>query len=442
MGVFSTLNNLTDISLEPRFGAFMGLTQEELEKNFQPFISQRARDFGLSVNELLELIKLHYDGFSFDGVTKLYNPFSTLKFFNSELNEFLHYWFESGSNTIIRKFLKNKGLTVDEFKGLAIDINFASSPGEIEETPPHGFLYQTGYLSLFKKDNGSYFLNYPNFEVLSAISRLFISNFVPSDSETSQGMMDLRQHLADGDVSKTVDNLRRMYACLSNYDRYSADKDLSESLKKEIRLKLADNFKTELRRMLSENFAPGFLSELGENVIELIPIDSDHNKHINNKIRENFMDLIRRKLSGSFKEDIGKKLGEMFEELFRRMFNGSLLDLIRLKLGENFYRSVLQAYLRGLEVMALPELESGLGRPDLVVKYKGRTYVFEIKTADNAAQAAQAAVIGMDQIRDRGYSEPYENPILVSLAVDKQRRNIGACIFEKDGEVSVIDIYK
>ncbi|MDR1394692.1 MAG: AAA family ATPase, partial [Deltaproteobacteria bacterium] len=46
MGVFSTLNNLTDISLEHKFGAFMGLTQEELEANFQPFIRQRAKDFG------------------------------------------------------------------------------------------------------------------------------------------------------------------------------------------------------------------------------------------------------------------------------------------------------------------------------------------------------------------------------------------------------------
>jgi hypothetical protein len=34
MGIFSALNNLRDITIDPKFGAIVGFTQEELEKNF------------------------------------------------------------------------------------------------------------------------------------------------------------------------------------------------------------------------------------------------------------------------------------------------------------------------------------------------------------------------------------------------------------------------
>jgi hypothetical protein len=421
----------------------MGLTQEELEANFQPFIRQRAKDFGLGAKELLDLIKAHYDGFSFDGEEKLYNPFSTLSFFGSDVDEFYHYWIASGSSTLIRKFLLEKGLTSDEFRGLKVDFNFASSPGEIEKTSPEGFLYQAGYLSLYKKDRNTYFLDYPNFEVLSAISSLFMDNLFPSAADARQRKLELRQNLTDGNVPEMVNNFRRMFASLSNFDRYSADKELSEDFKAEIRRKLSENFKADLRRLLGDNFQEDFLVDLEKSCLKLVPrkpgvITDDAAENLGGK----FLDLIRRKLGEKFKEDIGKKLSGKFIELIGLMFNGSYLNYISLKLGEGFYRSVLQAYLMGLGAMALPELESGLGRPDLVIRYKNRTYVLELKTAEGASGTAEAAALGMDQIRERGYEDPYDDPILVSLAVDKEKRNIGACIFERGGEVTVIDIKK
>jgi hypothetical protein len=90
--------------------------------------------------------------------------------------------------------------------------------------------------------------------------------------------------------------------------------------------------------------------------------------------------------------------------------------------------------------MTLPELESGLGRPDLVVIYQGRIYVIEMKIAQGEANTVKAAVLGMEQIRERGYGEAYDNPIAISLAVDTKKRNIGACIFEKDGVVLAVKL--
>jgi hypothetical protein len=45
----------------------------------------------------------------------------------------------------------------------------------------------------------------------------------------------------------------------------------------------------------------------------------------------------------------------------------------------------------------------------------------------------------MDQIHRRGYGQASETPVLVSLAVGKEERNIVGCIFERNGrEASLI----
>jgi hypothetical protein len=67
MGVFSKLNNLVDISLEPELAAFMGYTKQEIKSNFSYFIKNAARKLSLCEKGLLRQIRDYYDGFSFDG---------------------------------------------------------------------------------------------------------------------------------------------------------------------------------------------------------------------------------------------------------------------------------------------------------------------------------------------------------------------------------------
>jgi hypothetical protein len=129
MAVFSTLNSLVYISTGPEFAAFTGLTQAELEYNFAPHLKETAKKLQMNEKELLEQIRNCYDGLSFDGETRVNNPLSTLLFFSKM--DFKKYWSWSGSNTLIRKFLKGQELTVEQFSGIATDKDFADSPGEI-----------------------------------------------------------------------------------------------------------------------------------------------------------------------------------------------------------------------------------------------------------------------------------------------------------------------
>jgi hypothetical protein len=243
MGVFSTLNNIKDISLDSSFGALMGLTQEELEQNLAPFFSGAAKTLKMTEKELLEKVKQYYDGFSFDGETMLYNPFSTLNFFGDK--KFANYWMESGSNSLIRNYLRDRELTVEQFSGLEVDSNFAREPGEIDNTPAEGFLYQAGYLSLRKTEGDAYLLDYPNFEVRSSMYRLFMDLML---SNSDEGIMrlgiDLKRHLDTGDLPMVVDNFRRMYRGIHNKDHSKASSKINS----------ADGFAEFIRQTQGEYF--------------------------------------------------------------------------------------------------------------------------------------------------------------------------------------------
>jgi hypothetical protein len=373
MAVFSSLNNLIDISLEPNFGAFMGYTQQELEKNFKPFIAEASNTLKISEKEVLEQIKTYYDGFSFDGETRLYNPFSVLSFFASARKGFLSYWMKSGSNTLIRNFLKDQAITADQFQGMVVDADFASDPGEIDSTPPEGFLYQSGYLTLRIRTDDSFTLDYPNLEVRKAFSSLFLQNLAPESSWSGidAAGSELKQCLEAVDVPGMVDVFIRLFADISYEDHSKADRKP----------------------------ATGVLARIIRKVGLFLPWGKE------------------------------RKLSESLAELFRR------------KMGEGFYLSVLHSALSMAGAKVTPERHVGLGRIALLVDFGAVIYVIEVKMTDDTQGGEISALAGMSQIRERRYGRAFKNPVLVSLAIGREERNIVACRFEVDGKESSVEIH-
>ncbi|MDR1082059.1 MAG: ATP-binding protein, partial [Deltaproteobacteria bacterium] len=163
-----------------------------------------------------------YDGFSFDGKVKLYNPFSVLSFFNT--GTFINFWMASGSDTFIRTFLKDKELTADQFQGMEVDVQFASNPGEIDVTPPEGFLYQAGYLTLRTKSDTLFTMDYPNREVRESISKLFLENLNSDWNGIGKSGRELAGHLASGDVPGMTGIFRRLFAGIHYGDHLDANR--------------------------------------------------------------------------------------------------------------------------------------------------------------------------------------------------------------------------
>ena len=97
-GIFSELNNLTDITLHPNFGALVGYTHEEVKHYFKDYLVVSAQKLKMEENKLLKELTRYYDGFCFERTAKchVFAPWSLLNFFSSPEIGFVNYWFESG----------------------------------------------------------------------------------------------------------------------------------------------------------------------------------------------------------------------------------------------------------------------------------------------------------------------------------------------------------
>ena len=201
-GVFSAMNNLMDISMDRRYGDIVGYTQEELEENFAEWIDNAASRMRLDHDELIERLKDYYDGFCFDGETKLYNPFSIMQCLGK--SEISNYWYDSGSPSFIVNYMKQHAVkSPEEYRHIEVTTDFTSSQ-EIERARPESFLYQSGYLTIEKKEEQALILDYPNREVLDSLSRMYLEHVYHVESYGALGSQ-IWKALKGHDIPKVVE---------------------------------------------------------------------------------------------------------------------------------------------------------------------------------------------------------------------------------------------
>jgi hypothetical protein len=325
-GVFSVLNNPKDISLSKDYGEMCGLTEEEILHYFPEHIAETAKEIGISSNELIERMRAYYDGFCFDGVHQLYNPFSTLNFFDAK--EFNNYWIESGSSAMIAKYLKERNLTVEQFRMLPVLKDFIRMPGDLDNTPPEGFLHQAGYLTIREGTTGDFVLDYPNTEVLNAMSSLLARNILSADNSFGNIQQLALFAMKDSDVDGLVEVLNALLASIP-YDDFA---------------------------------------------------------------------------------DAGR-LSIKFNHL-------------EIQVQEWLYRSTILAFFRGCGAVVVAEMHTNLGRPDLVISHRGKTYVVELKVAYKSEDVPIKLAEALEQMRQKNYLAPYPGAIGLALVIDNTKRQI------------------
>ncbi|MDR2440065.1 MAG: ATP-binding protein [Planctomycetaceae bacterium] len=169
LSVFSALNNLNDITLHDQFVSICGYTQDELESNFSDYIDTTAEHLKMTKEYLLERIRYWYNGYTWDGKTSIYNPFSTLMFFYSKY--FNDYWFNTGTPTFLIDTIQRHNRTETMLEPFVVDSAMfrGYNPPDIDEVP---LLFQTGYLTIKHLElfDGipRYTLGVPNSEVNKA----------------------------------------------------------------------------------------------------------------------------------------------------------------------------------------------------------------------------------------------------------------------------------
>ncbi len=178
VSLFSGLNNLEDISLDPRYATICGYTHADIKRSFKDRLK------GVDLN----ILKKWYNGYNFlgDGV---YNPFDILLFF-SKGNIYRNYWFETGNPSFLIKLLKERNYFLPNLENIIMSETDIGS-FEIDDIKLETILFQTGYLTIHEVNqrfNQEYFkLGYPNLEVRTALNErifryLLTDNILPKNS--------------------------------------------------------------------------------------------------------------------------------------------------------------------------------------------------------------------------------------------------------------------
>ena len=76
--------------------------------------------------------------------------------------------------------------------------------------------------------------------------------------------------------------------------------------------------------------------------------------------------------------------------------------------------------------MVFPEVHNNQGRADLLISYRGISWIVEIKVAykDKGDDPVKKAEEALRQIEDNQYAKPYSNAVCVGLAIDDAARQI------------------
>ena len=171
LSIFSTINNLKNISLLPQFSAICGITEDEVSTVLAPDIQMLADHLGESFENMRHLLKNRYDGYHFSEYSpEIYNPYSLLRcFVHKKLD---NYWFSTGTPTFLIEQMRR-------FKTDITTLDWIEAPAESFDVPTEGMasalplLYQSGYLTIKDYDDEirSYTLSIPNQEVRIGFTR-------------------------------------------------------------------------------------------------------------------------------------------------------------------------------------------------------------------------------------------------------------------------------
>ena len=186
VSLFSGLNNLTDLTMDPDYSAICGYTDADLDTVFAPELP------GLDRAEVRDW----YNGYNWRGDDPVYNPFDILLLFRSR--EFKAHWFETGSPTFLVETLFERRVATVALDGM-MSTDDLLSKFDVGDIATEALLFQTGYLTIATAEPRGgemyYRLGYPNREVRQSLNRSLLNRMT-------------------GDASKRVSHSARLYDLL------------------------------------------------------------------------------------------------------------------------------------------------------------------------------------------------------------------------------------
>ena len=167
VSLFSGLNNLEDITIDPRYSALCGYTDADVDTVFAPELPGLDR----------EEVRRWYNGYNWLG-TSVYNPFDLLLLFRNR--EFKPYWFETGTPTFLIKLLTDRKQFTPDLAQTVAEAGLLST-FDVDNIPPEALMFQAGYLTIASARSipgkQLFKLRYPNKEVQASLNDSLLQHF-------------------------------------------------------------------------------------------------------------------------------------------------------------------------------------------------------------------------------------------------------------------------
>ena len=210
LSIFSTINNLVNVSLEKAFATICGFTEEELCTTLWPDVERLATVYKITPEEMHDKLKQRYDGYHFAAdAPEVYNPFSLLScFLHGRLN---NYWFASGTPTFLIKQMQHFNTDITSLDSLDVPESAFDQPTEnMKDALP--LLYQSGYLTIkdYDPEGETYFLSIPNQEVRIGYVNGLLPTYIGLDNADVQVGFALKfwRALKQGDIDLAMQHMQ------------------------------------------------------------------------------------------------------------------------------------------------------------------------------------------------------------------------------------------
>ena len=218
LSIFSTLNNLRNISMEPSYSALCGITKNELVTVFDEDIQLLADEYGCSKEVMLDMLKLQYDGYHFGKKSDdVFNPFSLMYAFTNK--DVSYYWFGSGTPTFLFESMKRFNTNLLELEQLKVPSTQFDVPTE-GMTSALPLLYQAGYLTIkgydFNRD--LFTLDFPNAEVKVGFMENFMSRMMNLNQDARGFAGNFYASLLEHDIEAALKAMQAYFASIPYLD--------------------------------------------------------------------------------------------------------------------------------------------------------------------------------------------------------------------------------
>ena len=226
VSIFSSMNNLIDLSFIREYATLFGYTEEEVKHYFSEYIEQGIKRTGLSYDEYMAKLEKKYNGnrFSPDSEVTVYNPVSIGLFFFYGGEKFDNYWVETGGMKLLMDVAKHIDFDISK------DITTPISKSDItvfdilemasNTVSPYKYkslLFQSGYLTIkgiSKNNPNAYILDFPNEEVAESYSVNLLAAYSGDNSAGIFQASGISSAFSNGETESAIEEIKRIYASI------------------------------------------------------------------------------------------------------------------------------------------------------------------------------------------------------------------------------------